>query len=166
MSGLLREYALVPALPEEELESLQVVPVIGQELAGRMDLQSMNLVKGNQFIPPGLGTRKLVKLLGRRQEALGGRCVSLPLIISNVVPGNSLLAPLIRKQGVLGLDVRGGQIRTYQDFLCSGFSHLGWSSRVQGFLGRAVTAEAPAVNRKKEVGFMASGCVWLLNLRR
>lgn len=60
--------------------------MIRQELACGVDLQGVNLVKRNQLIPSGLGTRKAVELLGRGQETAVGGQVGFLVGVTYVVP--------------------------------------------------------------------------------
>lgn len=60
--------------------------MVRQELAGRVDLQGMDLVKGNQLVPPRLSPGKDVELLGRRQETAIGVKVGLLVLITDIMP--------------------------------------------------------------------------------
>ena len=123
--------------------------MIRQELARGVDLQGVNLVKRNQLIPSGLGTRKAVELLGRGQEAAVGGQVSLLVGVTYVVPMEIFLVST--NCGVRTQD--GGLGRIYQECLCCGVVHLGLSAC---FAGRAVTTAAPAMERMTEASSMTT----------
>jgi len=82
--------ALEVAFAEERLEGLEVVAMIRQELARRVDLQSVNLVERNQLVPAGFCPWKPVEFLRRAHDTLDGVEISFLVRVCNVMPRREL----------------------------------------------------------------------------